>query len=702
MPNPALANQQTLLRWADSVGARSEFPRLIRRLILETGRGVVQLGFPAGEGVATQSWDGTVRATEATPFIPKGLSLWELSVEKAVGKKADRDFEKRSDTPDGSPTTSSTYVAASLRRWRDRARWARERTAPDRWTDVRAYGLDDIETWLEAAPVTHAWISEELGLGPYGLRAAESWWSSWTAATTPPLTEAVVLSGRSAAAEEFTKRLAGNPQLITLKAGSAEEVLAFVAAVGQRLSTAGDARLLARTAFVNEVGTWRALLGHGSQLVLVPVSEATISEAVGNCSHHVVIPVTGGVDGDIELPPIAVAEVVTALKAGGIDDDRRADELGRLARRSIVALRRRLANKPELHVPAWARAPISRAVRATLLAGRWNEGNDSDRAALAALAGTAYEELQETLSDLAVRADPFVAVVDRSWALVSPFDAWILLREHLREDDLKRLEVAVRDVLGELDPAVDLEPEQRWRAALDGKVRSFSSDLREGLGETLALLGVHGTRIDAGAGGTGASWASYLVRELLRQANEDSTCRMWISLADLLPLFSEAAPDTSLEAIRQGVTGDSPLLGGMFTDQEGVDPLGGHSPHTELLWALETTAWSADHFGQSMDLLARLAEIDPGGQLGNRPFNSLATVYCPWHPETSVDVTRRIAVLDGLRRRHQEVAWRLMLTTLPDFPATHMPTAEPRFRDWKPAPYSCQGGRVPALGHRSP
>ena len=68
---------------------------MLRRLILETGRGVLQLGFPAGEGVAAGGWDGTLIAVQARPpYIPDGLSVWELSVEKAVGAKADRDYNK--------------------------------------------------------------------------------------------------------------------------------------------------------------------------------------------------------------------------------------------------------------------------------------------------------------------------------------------------------------------------------------------------------------------------------------------------------------------------------------------------------------------------------------------------------------------------------------------------------------------------------
>lgn len=50
MERPGLVDRQELLGWAGSVGARYEFPRLLRRLTRETARRVVPVGVPAGEG----------------------------------------------------------------------------------------------------------------------------------------------------------------------------------------------------------------------------------------------------------------------------------------------------------------------------------------------------------------------------------------------------------------------------------------------------------------------------------------------------------------------------------------------------------------------------------------------------------------------------------------------------------------------------
>src|SRR4051794_16527243 len=149
MSEPFRIERAALLAWADRVSAQSELPRLIRRLILETGEDVVGLGFPAGEGISAGDWDGSVRSGATTPFIPGGLSVWELSVNKNSGTKATADYVKRTTTPDGTPTAEATYVAVILRPWTKRADWAKEITGEGRWAAVHAFGVDDIETWLE-------------------------------------------------------------------------------------------------------------------------------------------------------------------------------------------------------------------------------------------------------------------------------------------------------------------------------------------------------------------------------------------------------------------------------------------------------------------------------------------------------------------------------------------------------------------------
>ena len=82
--------------------------------------------------------------------------------------------------------------------------------------------------------------------------------------------------------------------------------------------------------------------------------------------------------------------------------------------------------------------------------------------------------------------------------------------------------------------------------------------------------------------------------------------------------------------------------------------------------------------------LARLAAIDPGGKLGNRPAGSLRSVLLPWVPYTAASVEQRLNAFRQVRKKYPEIAWQLLLGLLPKHHDHSSPTSSPRFRDWKP------------------
>ena len=245
------------------------------------------------------------------------------------------------------------------------------------------------------------------------------------------------------------------------------------------------------------------------------------------------------------------------------------------------------------------------------------------------------------------------------------------------------METAIQTVLGAIDPALELPIEERWTAQIYGRARVHSADLRRGLAETIAFLAAHGDEAQLSGGATARTWAETATFQLLERAQNDGSVQLWSSLADVLPLLAEAAPDSFLSAVENGLTEPQPVLLKMFIDQG--DALSVHSPHTDLLWALESVAWSDQHAGFALRLLARLAEVDPGGRLSNRPFNSLANILKPWLPRTPLSADRRLMVIDDLCERHEATAWKLMIELLPETHAVGFETHAPKFRSWRPA-----------------
>ncbi len=167
----------------------------------------------------------------------------------------------------------------------------------------------------------------------------------------------------------------------------------------------------------------------------------------------------------------------------------RTRDLAVLARRSLGALRRKLAKFPDALTPEWSKQPeIARSLLPALLAGRWDDKNTADQEAIARLAGREYSEVREILIAWNQKPDPPVRLVEHTWMVAAKEDAWLLLARYLTDDVLERFEAVVLDVLGELDPQFELPVSERWLANIHGKTLKYSVYLRGGLAETLALM----------------------------------------------------------------------------------------------------------------------------------------------------------------------------------------------------------------------
>lgn len=641
--------------------------------------------FRSGKGVQFSGWDGVVVAGEQSPFVPTGVSGWELSTGGDIRRKAEDNYQKRSHKPENLDPHQTTFVFVTPRRWAEKEAWAHERRQDGVWHDVRVYDADDLETWLEQAPAVHVWLSILLGKHPVDALDPETFWEDLQASTRIPIPADLLLAGREREVDQIHKWLRSAPALLSLQAESREEAVAIFAAALQKLPDEERIAAFASTVIVPSGSALRSLTAHESPLTLVIDFDS--SHAVASATrqgHRVLVPLSWEAtprSDCIRVSRLSVDGAAKALAEIGIPDER-ARRLARLARRSFQAFRRKIALGPELREPAWAQSAEGPALLPAMLAGAWQATADGDREAVARLAGGDYEKIRTPAVRWANASDPPVRQIGDIWYVVSRDDAWSLVARYLQQDDLRRLEEVILMVLGNPDPRFDLPEDKRFLAPLLGGVPSYSEVLRRGLAETLAVMATSPETAPIAGGLSPSGVVASIVRKLLQRANAD--WRLWASLSvwDVLPLLAEAAPDEFLQALEDGLRGDDPLLLRLFATDDG-DPLVS-SPHTGLLWALETVAWSQDHLGYASRLLAKLARLDPGGKLANRPQDSLRAIFLPWLPQTLASAGQRLRVLDTLRKSEPKVTWELMVKLLPERCGVIFPTATPRWREWQP------------------
>jgi hypothetical protein len=658
-----------IMSWAARVDAPAVLPDLIRRLIWATNA-PHEIEFRADGGVYYGGWDGRVKAAAGSAFCPAGVSCWELSTDRNVGQKLDRDYGKR--TGDA----AATYVALTAHRFSAKAEWADVRRAEGKWRDARALDADDLSMWLAAAPAVAVWFASLHLRRPLDdLTTLDEFLDEWSHLTEPPLPRALLLLGKERAqlVDQIHTWATGQPSRITIAAHTRGEGLQFVAAALASLPE--EIGVAARALVVRSERALRWADRQSESLVLVPTINPT--GLVATSRHHLVVALDerGAKErADLQLGRVPYRLLEAELDSAGFED---AARLARESQGSLVSLAR-LCGAPE--VPAWASEP-SRPLLALLLAGEWRLSNEADVAVLSRLSGSSREDLETLCSRLGNMPDaPLLehheAHRPPSWRWTSPGDAWTWLSGGLTRSLLSDFRQAALEVLGEEDRVFSMDKPERFYAPLHGKALKHSEVLRQGMAKAHARLALSG---EAGAV-DGDAFAIGFVRDLLR-----SDWIAWASLSDVLPVIAEAAPNAFLDALMQSLDAGSAGVAHVFAEEGEYS-----NPHTGLLWALERLAWAPLRFPRVALVLARLAEVDPGGRLGNRPAASFHRLLHPVMPATNAGVEERIATLRQVLGRIPATGWRLARALL----GSHglglvLPAEKPEFFDER-----CEDRRV--------
>lgn len=309
-----------------------------------------------------------------------------------------------------------------------------------------------------------------------------------------------------------------------------------------------------------------------------------------------------------------------------------------------------------------------------MLIGAWNELSKNDKAIVESVSCSTYDDWIKIIREVFSQSGSPLSLKNGKWKVNNRRELWEILGPRLFDDHLNRFKENAVIVLKECDPKLDLPPYEQLTANIYGKVLSSSHTLRNGFAESLALLGSHPDSLTSCTSGKVEETAVLSVREILM----DADWVLWASLNDLLPLLAEASPREFLDAVEKALTRDPCPFDMIFAQESSA--VFGTTYMSGLLWALETLAWDAEYFMHTIILLGELAARDPGGNWGNRPGNSLKTIFLPWLPQTCASIAKRKIAIVTLMEEQPQVAWTLLISLLPQ---SHQASSGSRKPEWR-------------------
>lgn len=656
-----LIDRQNIERWGTLATSKSEMAELVTQLIMNTlPNDGSRYDIPMGSSTFFRGWDGYVESEGAHHFIPKGKSGWEFGAVKDFQNKANSDYATRTNNMPDVEKKDTTFVFVTPFFWGKKEEWVANKLKDNKWKDIRVYDSDSLSQWFYQLPIATEWFANKIGLfSNAGIVLPQIRWNE--IAVGPKgivLRPRFYTAGRERIIEDVRNMVEGKPGLKAFKASSREEAMAFILAAGQSLSEPSQSKFMGKCVVVDSKDSLRQMSLRMNSINIVTHLEE--NSTVYQASTNNVVFVALGPDDDfrqdvVELPVSERHALVEELLFYGISEPE-ANKIVFTNNCNLTLIRKDLGFPSEGAKWMIEKEKLNE-LKPALLLSRWNENFESDTKLLCVFSGMEYKQYKSSLDRWLKQSVSPLTKTGPVWRLTSPLMLWTEMSAQLNELFFREVQNAFTIVF--------IKAEEK-----------YSDQLKKGILQTLIIIALYGNRLGLPIGGA-QEWVDSLLKRLLHGV----TAEKWVEVSDYLPLIAEASPSVFLSEVGFAIKEQTPVITALFDEKNGFSYPQSH--HTSMLWALEALAWHPSYLEEVTRILLRLSEMDPGGRLANRPFNSLVDIYLPWKPHTSVEFADRLAILDKCLNEGFSEMWNLLLAMLPKPGAVTSGTYKLKWRDYE-------------------
>lgn len=660
-------------QWASNREAQASLSALIGRLVAESlpPEAIISKNFPSD--VARAGFDGMLITQRNHPYIPEGKSVWEISVETEIAKKANRDFDKRNHQS----ASDMAFIFVTARNWPRKDKWLAGKQ-DSKWREVRVYDAIDLEQWLESSPATTLWLSEQIGLPQYHIQSPRAFLKNWLSATDPAFPQNLILQDRDEVKSRilsFTEQFHNNDSL-TIFADTSDEALAFICAALD-FAISFKAFVITEKQGIEELLPWQRGFEQPHILIIRTSNLASkIPSEITNRNLLLIAEARGAVFFDTaseryqSLPRVSNFNDLEKLYE-------RTHVLEKRTGGSLSALHRQLNRNTAKRTPHWAE--LSRGNRNFVwlsLIGGWDERHDADKEIICELSEVAsFNDWREFTDPLLTGEDAplFHTREDKpQYKLFSRIDAFLAISQKIRGDEIDRLLKKIRTVYLEDVPNYYSPDNRELRFHEE---RKYSDALRNGIMDGLAILACYNER-----GALECSDVTPKIKTLFDEIFADD--HAWSKLLDLLPKLAEINPSGFIRKLQETLNNSPKKITDLFPSQ-GDSIFGPPHLHPPLLWALEGIAWNPNYLDSVLKLLCQLQRAYENrivSNFMNRPSESMSSILRSWMPKTSANIDQRVKALCSVYKDYPDEGVNLALALAGDDRISN-PTHMPIWRD---------------------
>ena len=292
------------------------------------------------------------------------------------------------------------------------------------------------------------------------------------------------------------------------------------------------------------------------------------------------------------------------------------------------------------------------------LIGAWKEDNEFDCKIIEQISGVGYSEFEAKARTMLSQNSEYLQLTNGNWNVCHKEELLDQCKDKLFDDSIGRLLEAVKSILGQKSKSV--ASKMPYVIPTLGEYDN-SLELRSSLVKSLCwikknlseLLQCNQNKIENNIYG--------LVGILL----QDAGWITWTSLRDCLQDLAELSPEAFLKAVECGIISNPTEILHLFPSKNGG--LLETNYISNLLWSLETLAWSPEYLVRSITVLGMLEALPyERTNWSNTPINSIVSILLPWYPQTMADLEKRKNALKCLKNDNPTVFWNTLKELLPN------------------------------------
>ncbi len=501
-----------------------------------------------------------------------------------------------------------------------------------------------------------------------GSETSVVFWNRKSHAEGLTLTYDTILVGREDAKYKVLAAI-HTPLVLFLEADSQQEAMAFAAA---SLLSSEDEFCNQRTIIVTNQDVYNEIEQEkNGYIIITPLAiNPWVAQQAGNSVVRCMSKSERGVmDGKITLPTLDRGGFVDALEKSGFTSDR-ARRLAVDVSLDVNFLWRTL--KIEINNPTWADPQHIRTLIPAMLVGEWDESMKNDKDILSILSGLSYEKYFEQLQSIINAEESPLLKIGSVWQIKAPYTLYNLFYRDITDNDINRFIECIEWLLEDDDPdALAKMDEGEFKFWKDR--HAYSGYIKKGVFRSLTLLSIVFEKYNRD---------NKAINKLIQTQLEGFTTERYLSNMHNMKWIAEANPAVFLDFIQKDIANGAQLMSKIFEIKKTPYSLTDTNIfYSDLLFCLESIAWSCELLPQVTDILLYLCKYPNNSNWTNRPINTLYNIYKFLLPQTFADFDNRFTILKSLSSKYPETIFTLCVKILKGIEAhTLFPTSRFQWR----------------------